>query len=158
MTRAQALTAAGFVAAVVLGAVGVSQLGSLSAGADGGLMASAFTLPDGGPWPMAPDSGNMPLGSCGAVPGLQTCVVATPSGYQQYQVFVPADGGRWLYNSTLAFDYRCADNTGTCLFLDGGLVPTTGSYPASQVTGAGCLARPSIELSGFSGAPAGCQP
>lgn len=136
-------------------------VGALGAGvvALGFLPGPASSLQaDGGSWPFAPDAALLPLDNCGAVPGLQTCVVATPNGYVEYQVFVPADGGQYLYSSTTAFDYRCADNTGTCLFLDGGQVPQTGSYPASQVTGAGCQPRPRVELSGFSGAPPGCNP
>lgn len=163
MTRAQA-TAFGVLA--VGGAIAAGVLlrpGPAALGADGGALPNAptlYALPDGGSWPIAPDAGLSPAStSCGATPGLQTCVVLTPTGYAEYQVFVPADGGQWLYSSTVGFDYRCADSSGTCLWVaDGGVVPMTGSYPAAQVVGAGCLPRPSVELAGWSGAPAGCQP
>lgn len=125
----------------------------------------SFTLPDGGAWPLAPDAAILPIdGTCGSVAGLQTCTVATPTGYASYQVMVPAlpDGGPsstgWIYNSTQAFTCRCAKDA-TCTWVaDGGPVPLTGTYAAALVTGAGCLARSCFELSGFTGTPTGCLP
>lgn len=146
------------------GVIAFSRLGpSAVASADGGraLIVPAYQLPDGAPWPNDPDAGNVPVdpSSCGASPGLQTCTVMLPSGgYARYQIFVPADGGPWLYNSTVAFDCICATDAGACTQTDGGPLPLTGSYPVGSASGPGCVGRPCLERSGWTGAPAGCAP
>lgn len=51
----------------------------------------------------------------------------------------------------------CASDAGPCLLPDGGPLGS-GTYASGTATGAGCLARPCVEWSGLSAAPAGCQP
>jgi hypothetical protein len=169
MTRSTAIPLAGGVLLAGALAAGVlfGPLGSTQAGVDGGaalLPAQAsYQLPDGATWPYPPDAGKVAIDpSCGAAPGLQTCTVLDPvtGTYQRFQVFVPADGGQWLYSSNVGLDCVCASDAGPCAFSDGGPVPPTGSYSTAAygaMTGAGCVARSCEELSGLTGAPVGCS-
>lgn len=141
--------------AVVMGAVLLfSPAATVTVLPDGGL-AVLYTLPDGGQWGMAPDAAPTVLGVLPAAVGQVD--VATATGYQRVSFTALPDGGYTLGTTALPFVCACADDSGTCLFPDGGIV-VTGTYPSSFVTGAGCQLRPCIELSGFTGAAAGCQP
>lgn len=173
------MTRTGILALGAIAAIGVGGLVLMSTNgpgtqlADGGFIPA--TLPDGAPWALAPDAAFIPLGATSG--GFY--VVATPNGYQEQQV-VFTDAGP-IYSSTRAFSGACAIqppqapiilladggigpdpsfDAGTvppCLFADGGQVGP-GTYAAGLVSGPGCLPRPMIELSGFTGAPAGCVP
>jgi hypothetical protein len=54
-------------------------------------------------------------------------------------------------------DCICASDAGPCLLPDGGQLGA-GTYAAGTATGVGCAARPCLEFSGYSAAPAGCAP
>ena len=155
-TQGRILLAGAVAAALVGGAVVLAPTG-LQLG-DGGTV----LLPDGGSF-----DGSVfayVLGADAAVPlncpAGGWCTVVTSAGYQETQV-VWTDGGP-IYSSSRAFSCSCASDAGPCLFSDGGQVGA-GTYPSAQVSGAGCKARPCVELSSsaageFSGAPPGCAP
>jgi hypothetical protein len=162
MTRSTAIPLAGGVllagalaAGVLFGPLGSQQQ---QLGLDGGAVqpTAPGTLPDGGPWAIANDSGQIIV--LGVAPSVIGQVdVATPTGYMRVSYTALPDGGYQLGSTALPFTCGCAIDA-TCIWVaDGGPVPPTGSYAASLMSG-NCGTRPCTELSGFSGAAAGCNP
>jgi len=156
MTTAQK-AGAGLIA-TALTVVGLALLpGPVLMGQDGGL------LPDAA-WVQLPADGGNVLVSCYVGPTALSsyCVLATPTGYvEQGVLMVQPDGGMLLGSLKAQPSCVCADDSGTCLFADGGPVPQTGTYDPKvygAMTGAGCHARACMEIGGFSGAPQGCVP
>lgn len=151
-----ALLTAALAVGVLKGPLGVGV--AAQAGVDSGAVqpAQGFTLPDGGPWAIAGDSGTIIV--LGVAPSAIGQVdVATPTGYQRVSYTALPDGGYQLGTTPLPFTCACAIDA-TCVWVaDGGPVPATGSYPANLVSG-NCGLRPCVELSGWSGTAAGCAP
>lgn len=152
------LLAAALGAAVLRGPLGANV--TAQAGLDGSasvvVATQTFTLPDGGPWAIAGDSGTfIVLGVAPSVVGQVD--VATPTGYQRVSYTALPDGGYQLGTTSLPFTCACAIDA-TCVWVaDGGPVPLTGSYAANLVSG-NCGLRPCVELSGWTGTAAGCAP
>lgn len=155
MNRSVAIPVAG-AAVLVAGitAAVLSDTSGTSAGFDGGGTqvdaGPVYTLPDGGPWDLAPDA-SVSAGCNGSV-----CEVATGTGYVEYAEL--ADGG---LGAQQPFSCICASGAGACAFSDGGAVPLTGTYNPTTwgaMSGPGCIQRPCLERAGWTGAPQGCAP
>jgi len=127
---------------------------------DGGPDVPVYQLPDGGPWPVAPDASTLVTCFVGPTALSSFCYIQTGTGYEELGATVLPDGG-FLQGVQQPFSCFCATDAGACSFSDGGPVPLTGTYNPTAwgaVSGPGCVRRPCGEVAGWTGAPQGCLP